>query len=146
MWRALRFLAVWICCVLALAVFGFGVEFGLNGAQRRIVLSKSWKVTTGTVVGFDRRNHNSITVRYSVENRQVEQTFQGSEKGVGEAVCVYYSPKDANLSDIRNPADSLQNDLQIFLIGCVVLGTFTSIFVTFPVIGRALGGRGRSSG
>ena len=48
--RVLRFLAIWICCVLALAVFVFGVEFGLNGASRRVVLAKSWKVTAGKVV------------------------------------------------------------------------------------------------
>ena len=136
--RAIRFLAIWICCVLALAVFGFVVEFGLNGAGRRVALARAWKTTTGTVIARDTRNHNSISVRYSVEGRQVEQSFQGSDKGIGEAVCVYYSLKVATLSDIRNPALSLRNNLESLLAGCLVLGTFASIFISFPVIGHAL--------
>jgi hypothetical protein len=127
-----------MCCVLALAAFIFAVEFGLNRARGRFALSRSWKVTTGTVFARDLRNHLSISVRYSVEGRFVEQTYEGSEKNVGDAVLVYYSPKDATLSDIRNPADSLRRDLQLFLAACVVLGTFASIFITFPAIGQAL--------
>ena len=57
-------------------------------------------MTTGTVVTVDRQNHLSISVRYSVEGRFIEQTYEGSEKSVGEAVYVYYSPKDATVSDI----------------------------------------------
>jgi hypothetical protein len=136
--RAVIFLAVWICCVLALAAFALAVEFGLNGGARHVALARAWKTTTGTVIARDTRNHNSIAVRYSVEGRQVEQSFQGSDKGIGEAVSVYHSPKDATLSDIRNPALSLRNNLESLLAACLVLGTFTSIFTSFPVIGHAL--------
>jgi uncharacterized protein DUF3592 len=135
--RTLRFLLVWMCCVLALAAFIFAVEFGLNGARRRVAFSRSWKVTTGTVFAVDRQDHLSISVRYSAEGRALEQTYEGSEKGIGDAVPVYYSPKDATVSAIRNPADSLRRDLQLLSIACLAFGTLFSCLINFQVVGEA---------
>jgi hypothetical protein len=132
--RSVKFLSVWIGCAFCFAALTLGVQFGLNGAGRRVSLARSWKVTTGNVVAVDRNNHLSIAVRYSVEGRQVEQTFQGSEKGIGELVTVYYSPRDATLADIRNPASSLGDDLKLLSVGRVGFGLFLSIFSNFRVV------------
>ena len=134
----MRGFAIWIGCVLTLEAFLFGLAFGLAGEGRRVMLSKEWRVTTGRVMTVDRSNHNSVTVRYNVDGRRIEQTFAGSEKGVGDIVDVYYSPTDANLADIRNPTVSVRHDLRLLFLAGLVLGTFISVIISFRAINEAL--------
>ena len=134
----LRVLAIWIGCVLTVEAFLFGVAFGLAGEGRRVTLSKDWRATTGTVVTVDRSNHNSVTIRYNVDGQQVERTFTGSEKNVGEVLDVYYSPSDLNLADITNPSVSVRHDLRLLFLAGLVLGTFISVIISFRAISHAL--------
>lgn len=134
----MRWLAIWIGCVLTLEAFLFGLAFGLAGEGRRVMLSKEWRITTGRVMTVDRSNHNSVTVRYNVDGRRVEQTFTGSEKGVGDIVDVYYSPTDVNLADIKKPTVSVRHDLRLLFLAGLVLGTFISVIISFRAISVAL--------
>jgi len=139
MQRSLKFLGVWISCVLALEMFIFGSAFVLGDFAHRIALSKSWTTTTGRVVAVDRDNHNSVTVRYSVEGRVIDQTFQGSKKEIGQPVNVYYSRHDATLADIRNPSVSVPNDVRFLSLLGLVFGTFCSMPYVFRAFGQVLG-------
>jgi hypothetical protein len=135
--QALKCFLIWAGCVITLEVFCFGA-FGLGGVAHRISLSRSWRVSTGTIVAVDRNNHNSITVLYPVEGRPIERTFTRSERDVGENVTVYYSPIDPTNADIENPAVSLRNDLRFLFLAGLGLGTFASIFINFRIAAEAL--------
>jgi hypothetical protein len=136
--QAMKALAIWIGCVVALEAFVFAVAFGLAGAGRQVTLSRDWRTTAGIVMAVDRGNHNSVTVHYTVDGRQIEQTFSGSEKNIGDGVEVYYSPNDGHLADIENPTLSVRNDLRFLSLAALALGTFASVFINFRSAGRAL--------
>lgn len=138
MWQAVKPLGIWVGSVFVLELFFFCVTFGLTDAGTRVRLSRSWRVTTGTVVAVNKANHNSITVRYTVNNRQIQQAFNGSEKSLGDIVEVYYSPSDWHIADIENPTLSVENDLRFLLLSGLVLGTLASVLINFRAVGRAL--------
>jgi len=134
----LRFVAIWLGCVAALDLLFFGAFFGLAGEWRYVQLARSWGVSTGTVVAVDRGNHLGITVRYSVNGREIQQAFGGSYKNVGDTAEVYYLAKDPTMADIRNPREWLKNTLRVFLLGNLVLGAFVALMIHFPAVGQAL--------
>jgi hypothetical protein len=121
-----------------LNLFVFGLLFGVLGAWRRVELAKSWIETTGRVEAVEPGKHNSITVRYTVGAQVIETNFSRSTKTVGDAINVYYSPKDPSLSDIENPEDSIRRDTRFWELACLALGTFAAISIHFRAIGLAL--------
>ena len=135
--KSLRFLAIWIGCVVAVEVLAFALALLFLGIGRRVALSRSWREVQGTVLAVDRKNHLSVTVGYSVGSKMVVQTFQGSYRRVGDLVQVYCSPDDPSLSGIENPSSALRHEIRLFVLAGVMLGTFLGLAFGLHAINEA---------
>jgi len=118
------FLATWIGCVLGLELFVFAFAFGQMDEYNSIVLARSWRLAKGVVLSIDRGNHEAISVRYIADGSEVERTFTGSERNVGDVLDVYYSPKNPKIAKLEEPEQALRNEISLFATAGLMGGTF----------------------
>lgn len=126
---ALKFLKIWIACLIGLEAFCFLVAFPIVGGYQAIILSRSWRVTTGTVVAVDRGNHDSATVRYLVGGQEFSRAFSRPFTSVGESMDVYYSPEHPPLSSLERPDLSLRGEIRFFGLGGLIQATFVALMI-----------------
>jgi hypothetical protein len=126
---ALRFLKIWIACLIGLEAFCFLVAFPVVGGYQAIILSRSWRVTTGAVVAVDRGNHDSATVQYLVGGQEFSRAFSLPFATVGESMDVYYSPERPALSSLERPDLFLRGEVRFFGMAGLIQATFVALSI-----------------
>ena len=119
--RPLKFVAKWLGLAVA---FGLIACLGFRVPQLALLTSRAL-TTSGTVTAIDPSNHGSVTVRYSVQGRNYEQSFAPHNSQPGASVTVYYQSNNPDNAELSDPRKVLENNLLVCAFAAIVFPSLT---------------------